>query len=411
VRVMLVSKFLHHVGGVETYLRWQAHALEAAGHRVAVLGMRPPAGSQRMDLGGSVLYETTTRSFVDASYPARMRSAAASVYSFAAGDTMRRAIEEFKPDVIHFHGTCYQLTSSVVRASRRAGVRRVATAHEYKLVCSNQRLWADAEGTKCTRCVGSGRLGRLVNPVQQSCIKSSRAASLVGGLEAVVSDSVWREDGDLTIHTPSRFMADMLLADGWDRRRIRTLDLPWPEMSTRAEGRGDHFLYMGRLAPEKDVATLVMGWQRAASAHPARRLLIAGSGAEEGALRAWVARQDVPRVEFLGQLDVCGIETALRSAAATVHPAAWYENSPFAVRESLMAGVPALVAKVGGMPELVEAGRTGLLVEHGVDGWAEALASFDSAGLRRGVDLLHDASTRRTSSADHLNGLLAIYAE
>lgn len=411
MRVMLVSKFLHHVGGVETYLRWLACALERDGHAVAVLGMRPPAGSERMDLGDSAVYETPTRVFVDASRRTRATSAMSSVYSLAAADIMRHAISDFRPDVIHFHGTCYQLTSSVARVARSAGVRRVATAHEYKLMCSNQRLWTDADSTTCTRCVGASRLDRLVNPVRQSCIKSSRVASLIGGIEAVVSDAVWRADSDLTIHTPSRFMADMLLADGWDRCRIRTLDLPWPEMPVGAEASGGDFLYVGRLAPEKDVATLLAGWQRAAPAHPERRLLIAGAGTEEGALRAWVARHEVPRVEFLGRLDAPGVATALSSAAATVHPAAWYENSPFSVRESLMAGVPALVANVGGMPELVVPGSTGALVEHTRVGWAAALAAFDSTGLRRGADLHRAVAMHRTSEADHLSGLLGIYAE
>ncbi|MHA6630610.1 glycosyltransferase [Pseudonocardia sichuanensis] len=373
--------------------------------------MRPPAGSEQMDLGGSAVYETPTRVFVGASRRTRAASAMSSVYSLTAADTMRHAISDFQPDVVHFHGTCCQLTSSVVRAAQSAGVRRVATAHEYKLMCSNQRLWADADMTTCTRCVGATRLSKLVNPVRQSCIKSSRAASLIGGIEAVVSDAVWRGDSDLTIHTPSRFMTDMLLADGWDRGRIRTLDLPWPEMPVGAESSGGDFLYMGRLAPEKDVATLLAGWQRAASAHPERRLLIAGAGTEEGALRAWVARNEVPRVEFLGRLDARGVATALASAAATLHPAAWYENSPFSVRESLMAGVPALVANVGGMPELVAPGSTGALVEHTPEGWAAELAAFDPMVLRRGVDLSREVATHRTSEEEHLNGLLEIYAE
>ncbi len=406
-RVLLVSKFVHHVGGVETYLAWQAGALRRAGHEVAVVGMTPPAGSPQMDLAGAATYLTPYRAYTSGSTATRVTSAAASVWSPAAARTVVRAIEDFRPDVVHFHGTCYQLTSSVVRATAGRGLRRVATAHEYKLTCANQRLYDDRAAQVCERCVGAAPLDRLLNPVRTRCIKGSLGASLIGGVEAVVSDRVWRTADDLLIHAPSHFMARTLLADGWPPERVTTLDLPWPEQSTETARGGRDFLYLGRLAPEKDVRTLLAGWRLAGL--PDARLVIAGDGAEDAALRRQVAEEGLTDVVLTGRVGRAELEDLLRHSCATVHPAAWFENSPFAVRESLMAGVPALVADIGGMPELVREGTTGSLVQHSPEGWAAALTRQADAGPVAGQGVLDAVDDYRTTEDAHLRALLELY--
>ncbi|MBW0091338.1 glycosyltransferase [Pseudonocardia sp. KRD-184] len=412
MRVLLVSKFLHHVGGVETYVRWLAETMQAAGHQVALLGMRPPDGHDPMDFGEAPLYLTPTRQFVAASSRMRVRSAMSSIYSRAAGATMKRALSEFSPTVIHYHGTCYQLTSSVVTAAAASGAGRVMTAHEYKLVCANQRLWDDAASRICTRCLGASTAQKFSEPVKASCIKSSRAASAIGGAEAVLSRQVWQRARDVAIHAPSKFMLSTLVDDGWSAGRIRVIDLPWSPggaLMTRAR---EHFLYMGRLAAEKDVLTLIKGWHLARDRTGMRRLLVAGDGTEAQQLRDWVRSNKVERVKFLGRLDAAGIAESLAGAIATVHPAAWFENSPFAVRESISAGVPAVVADVGGMPELVRDGLTGHTVAHGVQSWADAFAEAVHGAAwvpEPGQGVRAAADTYAMTGPAHLDELLDLY--
>jgi glycosyltransferase involved in cell wall biosynthesis len=51
---------------------------------------------------------------------------------------------------------------------------------------------------------------------------------------------------------------------------------------------------------------------------------------------------------------------ALYAAAdLTVVPSIWYDNSPMVIYESLLAGTPVLGADIGGIPELIQPGRTG----------------------------------------------------
>jgi glycosyltransferase involved in cell wall biosynthesis len=53
------------------------------------------------------------------------------------------------------------------------------------------------------------------------------------------------------------------------------------------------------------------------------------------------------------------------AADLTVIPSLWYENSPMVIYESLLAGTPVLGAEIGGIPELIDPGKTGYLFAPG----------------------------------------------
>ena len=408
MRVLLVSKFVHHVGGVETYLRWQANALADAGHEVGVVGMTPPAGEIPMEMPGRI-WLTPERSYASGA-AGRLRSAAASVWSPRVGRVVREASAAFRPDVVHFHGTCYQLTPAAVDAARSAGVPAVVTAHEYKLACANQRLYDHRTSAVCTDCVGVSPWRKTTAPLRRRCVKGSLAASLIGAVEGRVADRVWDLTAPLVL-TPSQFMRDLLLADGWESAAVHYLDLSW-----RADGEeparlttGSNLVFLGRLAPEKGVDLLLRVWARLADRHPQTRLRVIGDGDQEQELRSLADALRLPRVDFLGRLDAAQIQRELAGAAVTAHTAQWFENSPFAVRESLMAGVPAVVADLGGMPEMVSP-ATGRSVAHDdLDGWERTLGEMLGRPLD-GLAFQRAVLQRAMTDSEHLDRLLSYYA-
>jgi glycosyltransferase involved in cell wall biosynthesis len=129
-------------------------------------------------------------------------------------------------------------------------------------------------------------------------------------------------------------------------------------------GDGDFlWLAMGRLHPQKDYPSLLAAFARLVSGHPSARLRIAGEGRLVGELTARVddlglagharllgLRADVPRL--------------LAAADALVLASAW-EGLPNVIMEAMAARLPCVATRVGGVPELVEHGRTGTLVPPG----------------------------------------------
>lgn len=57
------------------------------------------------------------------------------------------------------------------------------------------------------------------------------------------------------------------------------------------------------------------------------------------------------------------LETLIREARYSIYPSEWYENCPFSVMESQMYGTPVLGANIGGIPELIQNGKTGELLK------------------------------------------------
>lgn len=412
MKVLLVSKFVHHVGGVETYLRWQARCLAENGVEVGVLGMEPPSGKPVMDLSHAKLWLTPSRSYEQGAAN-RARSAMTSVWSQSAASVMRRALREFTPDVVHFHGTCYQLTPAVVHEVTRAALPAVLTAHEYKLICANQTLFDDARRHICTKCLGVSGPAKMINPMRTGCIKGSRVVSSLGGIEAPIARREWQR-ADIHVLAPSHFMAAMLVRDGYPEASIEYLDLPWRSASEAVsldhQERGDSIVYLGRLAPNKGVDVLLRAWDAAADRMPGVSLRIMGEGPERTMLEALVRERTIPRVTFLGYSQRTTIERELRRAIATAHPSQWHENSPFSVRESLMAATPAMVADVGGMPEMVGRDSGWVVPYNDESAWSRAMVEARDAQLAGSRALRAEVERRATTEEAHLTTLLEIYA-
>ena len=121
-------------------------------------------------------------------------------------------------------------------------------------------------------------------------------------------------------------------------------------------------LYIGRLVREKGLHELLEALSLAGLQGIPTALTIAGTGPEEAALRETAAARGVGRVHFVGPLRGAGKMTALERADVFVLPS-YAEGLPYALLESMAAGVPVIATRVGAIPELVEDGINGVLVE------------------------------------------------
>lgn len=153
---------------------------------------------------------------------------------------------------------------------------------------------------------------------------------------------------------------------------------------------------VGRLAQQKAPLTLV----HASRSLVRGRVLIAGDGPLRSRVEQAVRRHGLSdRVRLLGfRADIPGL---LRASDIFVLPSRW-EGLPLAVIEAMMAGLPVVATRVGGVGEVVEDGGTGLLVPPGDP---EALA----AALRRLVE--HEALRRQMGAAGRERALRLFTAD
>ena len=156
---------------------------------------------------------------------------------------------------------------------------------------------------------------------------------------------------------------------------------PTPGRDLRAElgvGSGPLVGTLGSLRAQKAYDVLIQAAARLREGHPDLHVLIAGDGPEKARLEALISGLGLgDTVLLLGRrLDAPDILAALDVAVCASH----FEGSPLAVMEYMEAGLPIVATGVGGVPDLIEDGVHGLLVEPG-----------NPVGLARAVeDLLSD---------------------
>lgn len=307
-------------------------------------------------------------------------------------------LDEYKPQVVHLHNIHSYLSPVVGELAHQRGIRVVWTLHDYKLLCP--RYDCLLAGEPCERCFK----GAKHNVLLHKCMKGSLPASAVAWIEALKWNRRTLERNTDVFLCPSEFMAQKMLAGGFDPSRVKVLNnfldpvkLERYKTIDNTAAREDYYCYVGRLSPEKGVADLL----EVASQLP-YRLKVAGGGPLEAELRVKYA--SCGNIEFLGMLDAAGVVKVLSGAKLSVVPSQWYENNPLSVVEALCAGTPVAGSNIGGIPELID-NSNGVVFQPFEQ---EALSTAISMSMTR--EWNHSEIARkaleRFGSASHLHTLL-----
>lgn len=131
----------------------------------------------------------------------------------------------------------------------------------------------------------------------------------------------------------------------------------------RRPGDDPLLLFVGALTPLKRPGDLVTAHGALLGEHPRLRSVFCGE-VQDAAYAGALARRDVPGVTWEGLVGRARIVELLSSATAVVVPS-MQENVPMVIAEAMAAGVPVVASRVGGIPEMVEGGATGLLYQAG----------------------------------------------
>ena len=116
------------------------------------------------------------------------------------------------------------------------------------------------------------------------------------------------------------------------------------------------------LEPIYGIDTAIRAFARVLPRHPGATLAIAGSGPQEGELRALAEREGVAAaVRFTGRLDRDQMAALYRESDLMLNPSR-VDNMPNSVLEALACGLPVVSTAVGGVPFIVENERTAMLV-------------------------------------------------
>ncbi len=347
----MVNKFLHPNGGSETYIFKLGDYLKSQGHAVEYFGME----HEKRCVSNSQDAYTSNMDFHNASKLDKLTYPLKTIYSTEARKQIRKVLDAFKPDVVHINNFNFQLTPSIIlevkKYSKQSGqkVKIIFTAHDYQLVCPNHMMKVPQTGEICEKCVG----GKFINCTKQKCIHSSTAKSVIGSLEGYF----WKMNGVYknidTFVCCSNFMKTKMDTNPIFKEKTVALHnfIDTPEKKEIVKK--DYILYFGRFSVEKGIDTLI----KVCKMLPDINFIFAGVGPLEDEIK------DVTNIKNVGFKTGQELETLIREAKLSIYPSQWYENCPFSVMESQMYGTPVIGSNMGGIPELINIGKTGELFE------------------------------------------------
>ena len=355
MKILMVNKFLYPRGGCETYMLQLAQELKSKGHEVEYFGMF----DEQNTVGNSKGLYTTNMDFHSTGlkrflYPFKI------IYSIEAYKKLIKVLDDFKPDIVHMNNINFQLTPSVIYAVKKRNIPLVQTVHDYQMICPNHLLYSFDEVKPCERCVK----GSKFNCLKYNCIHGSKAKSLIGAIEAkLYSILKTYKKVDLYI-CPSKFLENKLLSnpDIYSGKTVAIHNFiekkPVPK---KFEGVEPYIAFASRLSKEKGVDILA----DAAKLLPEYHFIVAGTGPDDEALK------NIPNVKMTGFLTGNDLITLVANAKVMILPSVWYENCPLNILETHSFGVPVITMNSGGMAELVDDGKTGVLINEPT---AEAIA-------------------------------------
>ncbi len=97
----------------------------------------------------------------------------------------------------------------------------------------------------------------------------------------------------------------------------------------------------------------------------ASKLLLVGEGPQRADLESFTSENRLQNVKFLGHREGEELKSLVAHSKFVVVPSEWYDNSPLVIYESFALGKPVIGAAIGGIPELVEHEKTGLIFKPG----------------------------------------------
>jgi glycosyltransferase involved in cell wall biosynthesis len=358
------------------------------------------------------------------------------------GNRIAHVLQATQPDVIHVHNLL-NLSFDLPAIAHARGIPVVATLHDYTLVCptdgkrvhrAEQHVCDVIDTDRCVRCfresplhahISFGKATSLVSPAALGAIARTphamhRAAVALRRrfpglmsqvIRAMPTVATTRRDVDERMAAarrvfdevdlfvaPSPSIAEQFQRLGVDAAKIRVSDYGFLPLLRNARNGNDgarrqiRIGYVGTLVWHKGVHVLLDAVRGLPSDGYELKIFGNPDVFPEYAAGLRAAAAGLP-VRFMGAFDRERVAEVYGQIDVLVVPSLWLENSPLVIHEAFMAGIPVVGARIGGIVDLVDHGRTGLLYDPTSSSALQAAISGLIENPRRLNDLAEFART------------------
>lgn len=303
------------------------------------------------------------------------------------GEALRGVLSRGHFDLVHLMSG-YLLGGQVVHTAHEYGIPVVITLTEYWFMCArlnlmhpNDVLCSGPESdAKCLRCIMEEKRryrlpARYASRLMDAFwLVAPKMSFTTAQMEATVRRRETLHEvldaADFVI-SPSRFLINKYADFGFDTRRYHLIrhglnaqpvfHNPLPTSPVHALRLG----YTGQIKSHKGVDLIIEACLPLLDAGYALTLDLWGPNNEIPAYSRQLQEMTAayPAIRWNGRYDLTHVWDVLSSFDVLIVPSRWYENSPFVILEAYKIGRPVIATNLGGMAEMVEDEKSGLLFE------------------------------------------------
>lgn len=303
-------------------------------------------------------------------------------------EAFKTLIEEFKPDIIHFQHLI-KLSTNLVNIAYKAKIPTVFTVHDYWLLCpkahlidNNQNICVTNNNrSKCIKCLWSDSLYKfkkikISQPKTYIELPKNLIKIVLNFLALLhtifhvfyVRPKAIREiveKIDLFI-VPSYLLQQKLIEYGVPQDKVVCMELGIAdaigEDIKRIESEQLRFAFIGPLVPHKGIRVLLEAFNNIDVENVTLDLY---GPFWEGAKSKYMKLLRNDNIKFRGKFEHWRVREVFCNIDVLIVPSICMENSPLTIREAFATKTPVIASNIGGMPEIVQNGKTGLLFKVG----------------------------------------------
>ncbi|MDL2323428.1 glycosyltransferase family 4 protein, partial [Bacteroidales bacterium OttesenSCG-928-A17] len=329
MNLLLIHNNYGAYSGEESVVDKQIVLFEGLGHHVSVF--RKTTEGKRGTLAGN------------------LKGLLQGFYSPASVRDIRQLIKQNKPDAVIIHNLYPYISPAILQPIKEAGIPIIMTIHNFRLICPTGLFMRNSE--PCELCLEKGN--------EWSCIQYNCEQSLLKSIGYAGRNwyaritKAYKNNVDY-FACITQFQTKKLIQAGYDQDKMRVIPNFVEQISDPNFTPGEYVAFSGRMSKEKGIDLVL----EAARKTPNIPFVFAGTPRPEDACLL----QDIPsNCTFTGHLSGKELADFYRNARFLVMASRWYEGFPMTILDASSYGKPTIGPTIGGLPEIIDNGRTGLL--------------------------------------------------
>ena len=340
MKILVVHNYYQQPGGEDAVFQNERALLEQHGHQVRSYVRH------NNEISGQSIFQ-------------KLRLSTNTLWNPKTARDLKELIREFKPDVAHFTNTFPLVSPAAYYVCHQNHVPVIQTVQNYRLICPRAVLMRD--GQTCEKCVGAFFPWAAI---AHRCYHESALQSAVVATMLFTHRMIGTWSREVNIYVAATEFSRTKLKDGgipaekiWVKPNFLSSDPGERNSGTE----GEYVLFVGRIAQEKGVWTLVSAWKDLDH----MPLYIAGDGPLLPKIRQYIQQNQMSHVHILGHQTNTEILVLMKRARFLVFPSEWYEGFPMTITEAFACGLPVVASRLGAMAEIIDESRTGLHFDPG----------------------------------------------